>query len=204
MAALDERNKRLSVIRDRVYGVTSGRQNGFYLFGRPGTSKTHAVIREERNIPYVLHAGHLTPLPGKKPRRILFFTSRKRTERLAIRHCHPKTPLCFGNRPGTNRQAESKRHVGEHYDPDSYRRAIKRAVAAVNRHRQQHSHGQPVALLKPWSPNQLRHAAATDIRRRFGLEAAQVVLLSPRSQMGSWLVPKIPIFTQSATVPMAH
>jgi integrase len=27
-----------------------------------------------------------------------------------------------------------------------------------------------------WSPNQLRHAAATEIRRKFGLEAAQIVL----------------------------
>ncbi len=27
-----------------------------------------------------------------------------------------------------------------------------------------------------WSPNQLRHTAATEIRRRFGLEAAQVIL----------------------------
>jgi len=27
-----------------------------------------------------------------------------------------------------------------------------------------------------WSPNQLQHTAATDIRRRFGLEASQVIL----------------------------
>src|SRR4029453_18728950 len=27
-----------------------------------------------------------------------------------------------------------------------------------------------------WSPNQLRHSAATEIRKRFGLEASQVVL----------------------------
>jgi integrase len=27
-----------------------------------------------------------------------------------------------------------------------------------------------------WSPNQLRHTAATEIRRRFGLEAVQVIL----------------------------
>jgi integrase len=27
-----------------------------------------------------------------------------------------------------------------------------------------------------WSPNQLRHAAGTEVRRKFGLEAAQVVL----------------------------
>ena len=27
-----------------------------------------------------------------------------------------------------------------------------------------------------WAPNQLRHNAATEIRRRFGLEAAQIIL----------------------------
>jgi site-specific recombinase XerC len=27
-----------------------------------------------------------------------------------------------------------------------------------------------------WAPKQLRHAAATEIRRQFGLEAAQVIL----------------------------
>ena len=27
-----------------------------------------------------------------------------------------------------------------------------------------------------WHPNQLRHTAATEVRRRFGLEAAQVLL----------------------------
>ena len=30
--------------------------------------------------------------------------------------------------------------------------------------------------IEDWSPNQLQHAAATEIRRKFGLEAAQVVL----------------------------
>jgi hypothetical protein len=30
--------------------------------------------------------------------------------------------------------------------------------------------------VKRWSPNRLRHAAATEIRKRFGLEAAQTVL----------------------------
>ena len=32
------------------------------------------------------------------------------------------------------------------------------------------------ALLPHWHPNQLRHSKATEIRRQFGLEAAQVVL----------------------------
>ncbi|MFN3242521.1 MAG: tyrosine-type recombinase/integrase [Planctomycetota bacterium] len=48
------------------------------------------------------------------------------------------------------------------YSTHSYRRAIHRACdrAGVER----------------WSPNQLRHSRATEVRRRFGLEAAQVAL----------------------------
>ena len=34
-----------------------------------------------------------------------------------------------------------------------------------------------------WSPNQLRHAAATEIRKRFGLEASQVVLGHSRADV---------------------
>ncbi len=34
-----------------------------------------------------------------------------------------------------------------------------------------------------WSPNQLRHAAATEIRRRYGLEAAQVILGHSRADV---------------------
>ena len=32
------------------------------------------------------------------------------------------------------------------------------------------------AGMPPWSPNQLRHAAATAVRRAYGLEAAQLIL----------------------------
>ena len=51
---------------------------------------------------------------------------------------------------------------GEHYSVDSYRQAIHRACdkAGVER----------------WSPNQLRHTVGTDIRQKYGLEAAQVTL----------------------------
>ncbi|MCX7424739.1 MAG: tyrosine-type recombinase/integrase [Planctomycetia bacterium] len=34
----------------------------------------------------------------------------------------------------------------------------------------------PDDQLPRWSPNRLRHTAATEIRQRFGLEAAQVTL----------------------------
>jgi integrase len=53
-------------------------------------------------------------------------------------------------------------------------RAGPRAVGLLNKARlKEDPTAKPVA---DWSPNQLRHAAATEIRRRFGLEAAQVVL----------------------------
>ena len=78
------------------------------------------------------------------------------------RHEQRTTPLPCGNRPGTNRKRRSRRSAGERYNKDSYRRAIVRACdkAGIDR----------------WSPNRLRHSAATEIRRRFGLEAAQVAL----------------------------
>jgi integrase len=72
------------------------------------------------------------------------------------------TPLSCGNKPGTNRKRKPKRTVGNKYNKDSYALAVRRACdrAGVAR----------------WSPNRLRHSAATEIRKRYGLEAAQVIL----------------------------
>ena len=47
------------------------------------------------------------------------------------------------------------------YDTSSYRHAVQRVCARAG--------------LTKWSPNQLRHNAATEIRKKYGLEAAQVV-----------------------------
>ena len=60
------------------------------------------------------------------------------------------------------RKRRPKWKPGERYDKDDYARAIRRACdkAGVPR----------------WAPNQLRHAAGTEIRAKFGLEAAQTVL----------------------------
>jgi len=95
-------------------------------------------------------------------------------------HSQRKTPLSYGNTVGTNRQRKPKRTAAECYTSDSFRRAVHRGcdkafppegidagdVEAVKAWRSAHR----------WSPNQLRHAAGTDIRREYGLEAAQVCL----------------------------
>lgn len=83
-------------------------------------------------------------------------------KRLAELHANRKTPLSCGNRPGSNRRRRPQHQPGERYQTDSYRRAIHRACDRVG--------------VKRWSPNRLRHAAATEIRKQFGLEAAQVML----------------------------
>jgi integrase len=101
-------------------------------------------------------------------------------KRLSARHEARKTPLRYGNRPGTNRKRKPKRTAGDHYTTNTYRRAIHRAVELANRKRMEEAekNGEKgdVDLLPKWSPNRLRHSAATEIRKRFGLEAAQVTL----------------------------
>jgi len=107
-----------------------------------------------------------------------FSPSESERKRLAVLHEQRKTPLSCGNRPGTNRKRRPKRKAGERYDTNSYRSAIHRAVDLANRMRtkQAAEDGTEPDLLPRWSPNRLRHSAATDIRKRFGLEAAQVTL----------------------------
>src|SRR5581483_4490037 len=62
LAALD---KRLGIVRDLVRGVGLRRYTGLYLFGAPGTSKTHTVtevLRRDFGDGFVRQPGHLTPL----------------------------------------------------------------------------------------------------------------------------------------------
>ncbi len=83
---------------------------------------------------------------------------RKRREE---KHTARITPLSYGNRPGS-KKAKTDRRVGSCYTPHSYARAISR--------------GAKTAGVSHWAPNQLRHSAATKVRKEFGIEAAQVTL----------------------------
>ena len=109
-------------------------------------------------------------------------------KRRAAQHAARKTPLSCGNKPGTNRKAKPKRKAGDGYSVNVYRRAIYRGCDLAFRHPElsalkesQLSEKQLAELRQwqadhQWAPNQLRHTAATEIRREFGLEAAQVAL----------------------------
>lgn len=63
-----------------------------------------------------------------------------------------------------------QRPPGDRYTTAAYRRAIEYAIERFNR---QAPSDQQIPF---WSPNQLRHGAATRIRRDYGLESSRVVL----------------------------
>lgn len=77
-------------------------------------------------------------------------------------HSNRKTPISCGNKPGSNKKTKPRKTPGVRYDTKSYAGAIKYACRKAG--------------VEHWAPNRLRHAAATTIRKEFGLEAAQVVL----------------------------
>ncbi len=83
-----------------------------------------------------------------------------------------KTPLSCGNRPGNNRVRNPKRTPRDRYDKNAYSNAVRRAIQKANAARKKAG----LAPLPRWTPNMLRHAAATEIRQQFDLEAVQSIL----------------------------
>ena len=65
------------------------------------------------------------------------------------------------------------------YTKDSYARAIRRAVDKANKAIVEDAKEFQIEnprYVAYWAPNRLRHTRATEVRRKFGLEATQVVL----------------------------
>jgi integrase len=65
-----------------------------------------------------------------------------------------------------------KKKPGEFYTTESYRRSIAYGIQKANRERT--ARGEPE--IPSWHPHQLRHNAATRLRREFGLDVARAVL----------------------------
>ena len=76
------------------------------------------------------------------------------------------------------RTSKPKRVLKTAYVKDTYRQAIVRGITKANKARTAEAADMGIEpmLLPHWHPNQLRHSKATEIRREFGLEAAQVIL----------------------------
>ena len=72
-----------------------------------------------------------------------------------------KTPRPKKER-GRPRKANPKRVPRDHYGTREYDHAIERACEKAG--------------IPTWSPNRLRHLAATRIRKEFGIESARIIL----------------------------
>jgi len=73
-----------------------------------------------------------------------------------------------------SRRGPTPRTYRDHYTTASYRQAVGRGIAKANAARRRDDPG--AAPVPAWTPHQLRHSAATAIRREFGLDVARAVL----------------------------
>ncbi len=120
------------------------------------------------------HGKHRTIYVGPKAQAVLskyllraantpcFSPIESEQQRLEARHASRKTSLNCGNVPGSNRKRVPRTSPTDRFSASTYANSIRYACKRGN--------------IPEWSPNRLRHSAATEIRKKFGLEGAQVIL----------------------------
>lgn len=143
-------------------------RSGPVWFYRPPSHKTERFDRER-----VIAIGprgqdvlrrFLSKVPPPAPDAPLFSPREAMAELNAVRRKHRKSPLWPSHEQAQARKRTRlrKKQPGAAYTPNSFLGAVKRACKE--------------AKVPAWTPNQLRHAAATRIRKEKGLEAARAVL----------------------------
>jgi integrase len=120
----------------------------------------------------------LTPYLLRDPQAYCFTPEDSERKRRQAAHEKRRVPVSYGNIPGSNCVAKPKRKAGLQFNTNSYsnciRRASDRADAAA--HKADPKACKKKRLVPRWTPNMLRHAKASEIRKLYGLEGAQVVL----------------------------
>jgi integrase len=132
---------------------------------RPGRHKTAHHGKRRRILIGPRAQKVLEPwLKEVTPDEYVFSPLRAEAMRQAERRAMRKSPLWPSHlrRQAAKRKASPKRPKRKRYDVPSYRRAIKRACR--------------LAGVPSWSPNRLRHTAATRIRKRYGIELTRIIL----------------------------
>lgn len=136
-------------------------------------------------------------LSGRATSAYLFSPAESDADRRERQHTARKTPAGQGNEPGTNRKDAPSRKPGARFTTPAYHRSIQYAcdrsfplpkplariegeTATAWRRRLQEKKLLDEVLAwrraHRFHPNQIRHSAATLLRKAFGLEAAQLTL----------------------------
>jgi integrase len=105
------------------------------------------------------------------PDAYLFSPAEAMAEHRAARSAARRTPMTPSQRART-RKARPRRAPRTHYTTDTYGQAVTNGIVKANRVRAKR--GEPP--MAHWFPHQLRHSAATSIRKQFGLETARILL----------------------------
>lgn len=93
-----------------------------------------------------------------------------------------KSPITPSQRARAERARQNgikrRRRPGGRYSKDSYAEAIERACDRADREAHRQNPDVPLAerIIPRWHPHQLRHTAATRLRKQYGLEATRAVL----------------------------
>jgi integrase len=127
----------------------------------------------------------LQPFLDRDPQAFLF--SPQESERWRLEHRPPykgrqrKTPIYPSElkrraklKDARRRHRQPKRPKRERYDTNSYRRAINYGLLQAKK---------AGFVLPHWHPHQLRHNRGTEVRRKYGIEAAQVALGHARADV---------------------
>ena len=137
-------------------------QTGAIWIYRPGSHKTEHH-GHERKVFFGPRGQELLRswLRADQPDVFVFSPREELEERSAARRAHRKTKVQPSQARRT-RKKNPRRAPMEHYNSASYNRAIARACERAG--------------IPPWHANQLRHSAATSIRRDYGLDVASLIL----------------------------
>ena len=134
-------------------------------------------------------------LTGKRADAFCFSPQEAERQRRAEATAARLTPTSCGNTVGSNRKVKRSRPIGDRYSTTSYRRCVQRASekavplpddlaakhAAVNTLSNAERTAVKAAVKEHrertrWSPNQLRHTRATQLRAKYGIELTRTVL----------------------------
>jgi integrase len=128
----------------------------------PGSHKTEHY--DKTRIVFIGPRGQQVLLPYllRAAEAYCFSPAEVEAARRAQRSAKRKTPMSCGNRPGSNRKLRPKRRPKDKYTTTSFGQAISRAAETAG--------------VEAWTPHQLRHSYATEVRKTHGLEAVQVTL----------------------------
>lgn len=130
----------------------------------------------------------LAPYLARAGDGFVFSPARSEAARMAERRAARATPMTPSHRARRKRKVRRTRPPRASYSTHSYRRAITRAcvlafphptlsaIPAAERSPVQRAELRQWNRQHSWHPHRLRHSAATEIRRLFGLEASQAVL----------------------------